>query len=326
MKHRARDLSDTLELMSRVATLYYVEDHTQAQVAQKLGLQRSRVVRLLKRAQEEGIVEITIHPHPGLNLSLEAEFKERFGLQEVLLASDQHDEVVQRSQVAQMVAHYLMRSLQDNMVVAVGMGRNIGAIPSYLANVAPRACRFISALGGSPEIDSVTNPDDVARRLAESFGGTSESLYAPAYVESPTIRDLFMSHETIQHTLQKARQADIALVGIGDAYDRSAVVQIGCFTSGEMRVLRQAGAVGDILGLFFNIHGRPVAGGMEHRVVGLSAEDLHRIPNVLAVASEKEKVQAILGALRTGLVQVMATSTHNAREILQLDKERERDV
>src|SRR5215472_16879431 len=104
MKQRAKDLSDTLELMTRVATLYYLEDQTQAEVAQKLGVQRSRVVRLLKRARAEGIVEITIHPHPGLNLSLEAEFKARFGLQEVLLASDQQDESVQRALVAQMAA------------------------------------------------------------------------------------------------------------------------------------------------------------------------------------------------------------------------------
>ena len=326
MKQLEKDLSNTLELMTRVAMLYYVEDHTQAEIAQMLGLQRSRVVRLLKRAKEEGVVEIAIHPHPSLNLSLEAEFKERFGLQEVLLASDQHDEVVQRSLVAQMVAHYLTRRLQDNMVVAIGMGRNIGAIPNYLANVPSRACRFISALGGSPQIEPVINPDEVSRRLAESFGGTSESLYAPAYVESPTIRDLFMSHATIQRTLKKARQADIALVGIGDAYDRSAVVQIGCFTSSEMRLLRQAGAVGDILGFFFDIHGQPVADGMEHRVVGLSAEDLRSIPCVVAIASEGEKIHAILGALRTGLVQVIATSTHNAREILELHKESEREV
>src|ERR1051326_5771656 len=166
--------------MARAATLYYLEDFTQAEVAQKLGVQRSRVVRLLKRAKDEGIVEITIHPHPTLNLSLEAEFKERFGLQEALLASDQQDEAVQRSLVAQMVAHYLTRRLQDEMTVAVGMGRNVGAIPNAVTMVAPRACRFVSALGGSPQIDALINPDEVARRLAEGFGGSSESLYAPA--------------------------------------------------------------------------------------------------------------------------------------------------
>jgi DNA-binding transcriptional regulator LsrR (DeoR family) len=69
-----------------------------------------------------------------------------------------------------------------------------------------------------------------------------------------------------------------------------------------------------------------LADGMEHRVVGLSAEDLRSIPCVLAIASEREKVQAILGALRAGLVQVIATSTHNAREILELHRESEREV
>jgi DNA-binding transcriptional regulator LsrR (DeoR family) len=244
----------------------------------------------------------------------------------VLLASDQQDEAVQRSLVAQMVAHYLSRRLQDEMTVAVGMGRNVGAIPNAVATIAPRACRFISALGGSPQIDALINPDEVARRLAESFGGASESLYAPAYAESPAMRDVFMSHETIQHTLQKARLADIALVGIGDAHDSSAVVQIGCFSAGEMGLLRQAGAVGDMLGFFFDLQGRPVAHGMENRVVGLSAEDLRHIPCVLAIASEQEKVQAILGALRTGLVQVLATSASNARALLDLEKESEREV
>lgn len=140
------------------------------------------------------------------------------------------------------------------------------------------------------------------------------------------MRDMFMSHEMIQQTLQKARQADIALVGVGDAYDNSAVVQIGCFTADEMRQLRRAGAIGDMLGFFFDINGQPLTDGMEHRVVGLSGEDLRIIPLVLAIASESEKVQAILGALRSGIVSVLATSINNAHALLELDKEREQDA
>ncbi len=328
MKQHTQELSDSLELMTRVSTLYYLEDLTQAEIAQRLGIMRSRVVRLLKRARQEHIVEITIHLHPALNLHLETTLKKRFGLQDVLLAAEEEDDALQRSLVAQLVAHYLSRRLQDGMSVAIGMGRNVGAIPNHISNVSPRACRFISALGGSPQIEMLINPDDIARRLAEGFGGTSESLYAPAYAESPIIRDMFMSHEMIQQTLQKARQADIALVGVGDAHDNSAVVQIGCFTTGEMRQLRQSGAIGDMLGFFFDINGQPVTDGMEHRVVGLSGEHLRNIPHVLAIASEAEKVQAILGALRSGIVGILATSINNARAILELDldKEREQDA
>ncbi len=312
--------------MTRAATLYYLEDNTQAEIAVKLGILRAKVGRLLKRAREEGIVEITIHPHPAMSLSLEANLKERFGLRHVFLASDHADPDLQRGVVAQAAAHYLTRTLEDGMSVAVGMGRNVGAIPDHLLPPATCACTFVSALGGSPQIGLPINPNDISRRLAERFRGMSESLYAPAYAETAAGRDLFMHHETIQQTLGLARRADLALVGIGDARDDSAVVHMGCFSTRDMVQLRQAGAVGDIIGAFFDIRGHLLADGMENRVVGLSGDDLRAIPTVVAIASEREKAHAMLGALRSGLVQVLVTSMGNAHTILKLDEESRREA
>ncbi len=108
-------------------------------------------------------------------------------------------------------------------------------------------------------------------------------------------------------------------MGVGDARDDSAVVQMGCFSVEEMGHLRDARAVGDILGFFFDVEGRPVADGMESRVVALSPEALRHIPCVIATASETGKTTALLGALRTGIVDVLATSVANARAVLALD-------
>ena len=70
---------------------------------------------------------------------------------------------------------------------------------------------------------------------------------------------------------------------------------------------------------FIDIHGQPAATPMQDRVIGLSREDLLRIPNVIAVAAESSKVTAILGALRTGAIDTLATTTANAAAVLQLD-------
>lgn len=316
------DLSQDVELMTRVASLYYLDDMTQGEIADSLGLSRPKVGRLLKRAREEGIVEITVHTHPALSMQLENRLKERFHLQGALLVSDQGDEQTQRAQVARMVASYLNRELHDGMVVTVGMGRNTGAVPESVANVPPRNCAFVSAIGGSPQIAAPINSNDICRRLAERFGGQSKSLYAPAYAETVAIRDSFMSHDDVRRTLEMARRADIALVGIGDADDDSAVVVIGCFSAGEMQQLRRAGAVGDILGNFFDINGQPIVNGMDNRVVGLNANDLQRIPSVIGIVSETNKVAAVLGALRSGMVNVLATSIGNARSILEIDNQK----
>jgi DNA-binding transcriptional regulator LsrR (DeoR family) len=58
---------------------------------------------------------------------------------------------------------------------------------------------------------------------------------------------------------------------------------------------------------------------MESRVVALNADDLARIPCVIGIASESNKALAILGALRTGIINVLATSVGNAQKILEMD-------
>jgi DNA-binding transcriptional regulator LsrR (DeoR family) len=315
------ELTQEIELMTRVASLYYLEDITQAEIAEMCGLSRPKVGRLLRKARAEGIVEITVHTHPALSMQLESELKERFGLRQVLLVGDQTDPNAQRAQVARTIASFLARSLDDGSVVAVGMGRNVGAVPDHASNVPQHDCTFISAIGGSPQVGQMINPDEVCRRLAERFGGRSESLYAPAYAESRAVHDMFLSHDNIRQTLDRARQADFALVGIGGARDDSAVVRMGCVSADEMRPMREAGAVGDILGFFFDIHGDPVANSIEHRVVGLSSSDLRRIPTVIGAASEASKAASILGAVRTGIIKVLATSVGNAHSILALAEE-----
>ena len=307
-----------IELLTRVASLYYMEDSTQAEIASLLGLSRPKVGRLLRRARDEGVVDISIRTSAALSAKLESEIVAHFGLMTATLVADQSSAEAQRSLVARATADLLARTVQDGSVVAVGMGRNVGAVPGQLSAVPGRSCTFVSAMGGSPQVGSGVNPNDICRRLAESFRGRAESLYAPAYADSEPGREAFMRHSDVNETLARARAADIAIVGIGDARNDSAVVQMGCFSAREMAGMREAGAVGDILGFFFDVRGRAAAGSLGNRVVGLSADDLRSVARVIAVTSEEGKAASVLGALRTGIVNVLVTSVGIARQVLAL--------
>jgi DNA-binding transcriptional regulator LsrR (DeoR family) len=309
-------VNQEIELLTRVASLYYLEDATQAEIATALGLSRPKVARLLHKARAEGIVEIAIRTHPALNMALESQLAERFQLSHAILVADQRSEEIQRTLTARAAAEFLTRTLPAEGVVAIGMGRNVGAIPEQLASPPERACTFVSAIGGSPQVGASVNPGDICRRLAERFHGSAEVLYAPAYGEDMASRAALLQHADVRETLAQARGAETAIVGIGDANDDSAVVQMGCFSTTDMVRMRNEGAVGDILGYFFDIHGAPVADSVGSRVVGLSADDLRAIPRVIAVTSEVDKVGAILGALRTGIADVLVTSLRTARQVL----------
>ena len=307
--------------LSRLATLYYVDGMTQEELSKMFAISRATIGRMLRRAQATGIVEIRVRPHAAFASDIEKELIQRFGIQRALLAVDHNDADKQRGLLAGLVAAYLDRELADGSVIAVGMGRNVSAVSEHAMSATLRRCIFVSAIGGSYRGGETMNADHIARRLSARFGGECESLYAPALVRDPAVREALIENETVRHTLDKARRADIALVGVGDMSEYSNIVRMGWFSPSEITHAKMTGAVGDLMGYdFIDIHGKPASSAMQCRVIGLSLPDLQRIPNVLAVASEPTKVAAILGALRSGVLNTLATTVTNAISVLNLDK------
>ena len=204
--------------------------------------------------------------------------------------------------------------------MTVGQGRNVAAVAEYTSPIQAKDCRFICGIGGTHRTGDVINADHISRLLAKKFGGSSESLYAPAYVENPELKAALMRNGTIKETLDRARKADIALVGIGDMNENSYMVKLGWFTPQEINdASLHQGVIGDIAGYdFFNAQGKHVNTVMDDRVIGLNVEELRQIPCVIAIASENTKAMSIMGALRTGAIDVIATSARNIRTILSM--------
>ena len=307
--------------LAQLATLYYVDGLTQDELSRHFSVSRASVGRLLRKAQEEGIVEIRVRPHASFAADLERRLVARFGIKRALIAVDHKDAEKQRELLAGLVASELDRILLDGSVVAVGMGRNVSAVSEHAVSATRRHCLFVSAIGGSYRGGQGMNADHIARRLASRFGGDCESLYAPALIADPVHRQALLENDTVRHTLEKARRADIALIGIGDMSEDSNMVRMGWFSAQEISEAKRVGTVGDMMGYdFIDIHGQPAATPMQGRVVGVSRNDLLRIPNVIAVAAESSKVTGILGALRTGAIDTLATTGVNALAVLSLDE------
>lgn len=314
------DLGDyeLFQLLSRVASLYYLEELTQNEVAKELGLSRQKVQRLLKQARELHIVEIHVHSIPVLHMEQEAKLKSTFNLQDVVVAPAHPDEHRSRSAVARAAAAYLASQLRDGSIVAIGLGRNTSEVANAFRSTHQHNCTFVSAMGGSPYIGASINPNDIASVFAARAGGTAQALYAPAYVESQRVRDTLLNQQAVKESLEMARKADLAVIGIGTPNDDSILVEAGCISLAGVRRLRDMNAVGEVLGNYFDEDGKAIDSDLKARLIALNLNDLKRIPKVIAVASEKEKSLAILGALRSGVVKGLITDCDNAVRILQL--------
>ncbi len=65
------------ELLVRIAWLYYMEELTQAEIADRLNMSRIKITRYLKQAREKGIVQINIQSNNSNVLELESALSNR---------------------------------------------------------------------------------------------------------------------------------------------------------------------------------------------------------------------------------------------------------
>jgi DNA-binding transcriptional regulator LsrR (DeoR family) len=315
----ATDDASRFGVLTEIARRYFIEGETQDAIGRSLDLSRMKINRMLREAQDLGLVEVRVRLHSSQTRDLEQAFCQRFGLKSLLVAPDAQSPEQRRRNVAVLVNNFLESSLRENLVIAVGMGRNVAAVAEVQTNRTFQSINFVSGSGGASEAGEAGNADHICRSLARRFGGSATTLYAPAFVPDIRLREALMQNETVRRTLNLARSADYALIGVGDLAPDSHMARMGWFSADELKRAQAAGVVGDLMGYdFFNSEGQPSNGDIGGRVIGLSRDDLRRISNTIAIASEPSKVVSILGALRTGSIDILATTMSNCLAIREL--------
>jgi DNA-binding transcriptional regulator LsrR (DeoR family) len=168
-----------------------------------------------------------------------------------------------------------------------------------------------------PDLDSAA----LAQQLARKLGGQIMLLSSPLFVNSPKAAVLIRSQPAIERTLKAARNADIALVGIGGINaGTSHYVDAELMTAAQLRRLEADGAVGDIGGKFIRESGELHPSTINDCTISLTLDELRRIPNTIAVAAGTAKVKAILGALRSGVLNALCTDQQSAAELVRLGR------
>ncbi len=270
---------DEFEILARLAIGYYEHGLTQETLARQFGLSRPKVQRLLDRARVMGVVDIRISTPPWLHVDLENAVREAYGLVEVIVAPARPDPQAQREEVARSAGAWLARRLDDTSVVAVSHGRDTGEVRATSGPRRRIGARFASAMGGSPRADSPTNPNEICPPLADRCGGQADELYAPAYVESAEMRDRLLEQEAIAHTLSAAAGATSRSSGSAGPTTVARWSAAAAFAVDEIARLRDAGAVGDVLGNYVDIARQQSSTARDQRLIGLdrrSPRDRHR--------------------------------------------------
>lgn len=302
---------DRKRLLYKVAKAYYHDDETQQAVAERFGLSRVKVCRLLKQAREDGVVTIGIRSPAVEAQDLERRLEDRYGLQEAIV-SDGADGAVGGDAAA-----YFRRIACDGLTVALSWGNSLLTFVNALDGMDDHGIRAVQLLGGLGDADADVHGAELTRRLAQRLGTKPRLLQSPGIVASRELRAALVSDPQIAETLELARCSDVAFLGIG-ALDCESLLRSGSIIDGaELDRLTSAGAVGDLALNFFDSSGAPVPSSADGRVIGLSLDEIRAIPRTVAVAWGRRKAAALRGALLGRLISVLVTDAEAAAVLLE---------
>jgi DNA-binding transcriptional regulator LsrR (DeoR family) len=314
---RPRSAPD-LYLLSKVSTLYYLRDQTQQEIAERLRLSRPAVSRLLRDAQNQGIVQITISPPRGLLIDLESRLEERYKLEVVRVVAMEpgtNPDLVRR-QIGAAAAAYLARSVHPGDTIGLAWGTTLGAMVQAMAPLATEGVHVVQTLGGIGPPAAEAYAAELVRRLAQSLGAAPVLFPVPGVVATTEVRDVLRTDPHVQNALRYFDRLDTVYVGIGSIATNPVLNDGHSLPAGTHAALVAAGAVGDIALRFFDAKGAPVRSALDELILGITTEQLAKAPRVVAVAGGPDKADAIHAALVSDIVNVLITDQQTAEELI----------
>lgn len=297
------------DLVVTAANLYYLENLTQEEVAEKLNVSRVAVTRILKRARDAGIVQITIRkPLPEL-FELSLSLEKAYGLRIGRVVADGGSEAETLENIGRAGAELLVRHSGPGKRIGVAWSRTVCAIIPYVKRPErPPLC--VNELAGTYLEPGM--PYGVSWRLAEKLGAHLEPIPSPVLVGSAQAKAVMMQEKSVLRAFENATKVDIALVGLGNVSEVASIVKTGYVTEENLREIREKGAVGDVLMRYYDASGRRVALSFDERTVSLEWESIRKLPLVVALAFGEGKLEAIRGALVGGVIQGLVTDRSTA--------------
>ena len=273
---------------------------------------------MLTLARQRGLVRVTVPEYEPRNLALEHRIRERFGIESLVIRTAAGSKAEDLRQIiGYFAAPIVSGSIHPGSKIAVSGGRTMQSLIECMKPSGKlRGATVLQAMGN---IDSSPGPYDaveLGRRLAQVSGGTFLTLNTPAILPDSETCGRLLGLDQIRLVLAALAQADIALVGIG-TLENSVFVERKALALPEIEALRNAGAVGEVLGHFYDARGKECVSPLRDRVVSLGLEKLRHIPKVVAVVAGTDRTDAIQAAVGGGLVKALVIDEGGASAVLK---------
>lgn len=312
-------LTDDTSLRLRAAWLYHGHSLTQNEVAERLGIGRSTVTRLLEEAKKRGEVRVWIEEGETELVELAVNIEQAFGIDEVIVVPAIGGVEQAAKSVGLALGKFLSKTITDNMTIGVGWGRTLTASLASFHPPSHAGVKIMSLLGGSIDAQ-FSNPIEFSWRLAHVLNAKSYLFPAPLIVDSAQTKRHLIEDCGLGLLFEMAQSLDLVVVSAGEVSQDSTSSVRNLITKGELQELIILGCVGDVLCNFLDENGMSVPHPINNRVMSINLDVLKEAEHIVIASGGANRAKAILAAIRSIGCNTLITDQAAAIAILRNTK------
>lgn len=303
--------------ISEVCWHYYVNEMTQAEIADSLSTTRLRVNQAIQRAKASGMVKVKIESPFSSRIELQERLKKKYGLQKALVVPANLQNYDHHKAAGFALASLLSENIGEGRWEKIGVswGMTLQAAIDHLPSLSNPELEIVSIIGGTSK-GAAFNSFGIASGFAERLGATYSLLAAPIFLSPAVDRENFLAQELFRDHMEKFENLDVAILTSGDISSDSYLMATGLPKDVKQSHLIAAGAVGDVVGRFLDKDGNDVSTSLNSQTIGIELEVLKTIPEKIMVAAGEQKVSIIRSAILRGLVNTLITDDLTANLLL----------
>lgn len=296
--------------------MYFVEQMTQNEIADVLGVGRVTIVRMLADARARNEVKISIESELSEIVRLERALEKTFGLQQALVAPLSTPNADPIPAISAKTGSFLSDTMKSGMRVGVGWGQTLFSSLPFISAKSLTDFKVISLLGGVGVVRRY-NPAEFAWRFAQIFQGDGYLIPTPAVVDSVETKIALVERCGLQEVFQMANVLDAVLLSVGGIASATTFSRGGFLKEADREALLARGAVGDLLFHFFDRNGDLVDHPVNSHVMSVDVDRLRRAPIRILTSGGAEKTEALLGAMTLIAPTILITDEESARRMLE---------
>jgi len=303
-----------LVLTATVARRYYLDGVSKSDIASELGLSRFKVARLLDRARADGLVRIELDYRGEVNLDLSVRLSMACGLRHcVVVDSPEDDDALLRANLGRAAAGLLTEIVTSTDVLGLAWARSLMEMRSSLVRLPP--CPVVQLTGALSRADVDESSIELVRDVARLANGPAFYFYAPMMLpDAETVRMLRTQPE-VARAIGRFPEVTKAVVGVG-AWQKGLSTVADAVTDAELQEIAALGVRGETCGILLDADGNAVPSSLTERLIGIDADQLRAIPDVLGIVYGTSKAGAVRAAIRGGFVTSLVTHRAMGLELL----------